>query len=225
MTNKHNLEGNEGAHSLHTPHPMSHWEWEKESLWWRKFQGQYPGRRHVSVVRRSQKEVFRERWSGVFSVEPALCWAQQESHTRKQSVLGGVGLNWREREEGRAGSQEGRRQCPRRLEVEDGLEIPDNNGRTEQVPVKLSGILICHQHQICSSSTSRSEMRADMSAASCRAASESWPGVRFLSRESSGSCPYSECFKVPYISFKTSPLLSYRNLPIANFCVEKIPLG
>lgn len=57
----------------------------------------------------------------------------------------------------RARSQEGRRQSLRRLEVEDGLEILDNNEKTEQVPVKLSGILIYHQHQICSSSTSRSE--------------------------------------------------------------------
>lgn len=43
----------------------------------------------------------------------------------------GVGLNCIEREEGRTGSQEGRRQCPRRLKVEDGLETPDNDGKTE----------------------------------------------------------------------------------------------
>lgn len=43
----------------------------------------------------------------------------------------GVGPDCIEREEGRTGSQEGRRQCPRKLKVEDGLESPDNDGKTE----------------------------------------------------------------------------------------------
>lgn len=61
MTNEHNLEGNEGAYSPCPPHSASHGEWEKESLYWRKLQGQYPGKTQVFAVIRRQKEAFRER--------------------------------------------------------------------------------------------------------------------------------------------------------------------
>lgn len=67
----------------------------------------------------------------LFSVEQASTGVSGRAPYKEAKVSWvGVELNCR-------GREESGRQCPRRLKVADGLEVPDRNGRTEQTPVKF----------------------------------------------------------------------------------------